>query len=100
MASYPLNRAPDVQRALAIASNDTAVELVIGQNTGRLTLRCSVDCRFSFRSSEGGSLDSTFSDPVVADTFFEVGVDKGAPGSVFVLVDAGAPATLSVGSEP
>lgn len=101
MPSFSLNRAPDVQSGLAIAADDTAIELVCGQNTARLTFRCSADFRFSFRSSEGASVDPSYSDPIVADTFFEVRVDKSVlEQRVYVLVDAGAPATLSVASEP
>lgn len=101
MAAIPLNRAPDVQSAIVIGSNNSAIELTIGQNTGAVTLHCDQAFRFSFRSAETGGADATYSPEIVANTFFEVKVDKGVKDeALFVLVAAGSPAALAVISEP
>ena len=98
--STQLNRAPDVQ-TISIAANDSAIALVMGQNTGKVTLNCAVDFRYSWRSTEGGAADATYGATVLADRFFEIEVDKGRLGdTLYVLVPAGSPANISIDSEP
>ncbi len=95
-----LTRAP-ATAAISVPSNNVAVQAIFGQKTQRITMQCDQPFRFDFVGPEGGLLGATTSaGPIDANSFFEVGVDMGPGGSVFVLVPTGAPATLLIISEP
>ncbi len=95
-----LNRAPNTS-VISVPNNNEAVQAIFGQKTQALTLMCDQPFRFDFVGPEGGLLGATTSvGPIVANSWFKVNVDMGPGGSIFVLVPAGAPATLQIIVEP
>lgn len=94
-----LQRAPYTKGDISIGASSSAVQVIAGQGTARLTFRCDQNWFYSFSGIEGAALGVGKYGPIDAGRDWEIRLDKGA-ASQSVFVEAVAAATLQATSEP